>query len=137
MEKISFHLPQGICLIVKEHPKTFSYRSAAWIKKVNSIPNVYYSPPEASTNDLIDCSKSVITISGFVGLEAVVIRKKPVITLGDTPINMLPNEMVMNINTGDLTTAFFENNIASYQYNDSTLLNFIAANIQIGKKLNI
>ena len=45
--------------------------------------------------------------------------------------------MVMNINTGDLTTSIFENNIASYQYNDSTLLNFIAANIQIGKKLNI
>ena len=79
MEKISFHLPQGICLIVKEHPKTFSYRSAAWIKKVNSIPNVYYSPPEASTNDLIDCSKSVITISGFVGLEAVI--KKNLLSL--------------------------------------------------------
>ena len=65
-----------------------------------------------------------------MGLEGSI--EKPVITLGDTPINMLPNEMVMNINTGDLTISIFENNIV-HQYNDSTLLNFIAANIQIGK----
>lgn len=136
LERLSYHLPLGLILIIKEHPKTFSYRSAAWIKKVNAIPNVYYSVPEISTNELIENCEGVITISGFVGLEAV-LKKKPVITLGETPINMLPNTMVTNIDLGNLSSTTIINAIEGYGYCKERLINFIAANMQVGKRLNI
>ena len=48
-----FSSASGDLLDTKIHPKTFSYERSM-DQESELIPNVYYSPPEASTNDLID-----------------------------------------------------------------------------------
>lgn len=80
-------IPSDMHLIVKEHPSTFRYkfnqnvRNTEFYDAINSLPNVDLAPLEAEPFELIDRAVGVSTITGTVGVEAL-IRKKPVIVFG-------------------------------------------------------
>lgn len=80
-------LPPGYRLAVKEHPSTFRYyfnpgfRSRDFYQNISQLPNTSLVPLDRSPFDLIDKAAAVATITGTVGVEAI-IRGKPVIVFG-------------------------------------------------------
>jgi hypothetical protein len=80
-------LPEGYQLVVKEHPSTFRYyfdpsvRSLEFYHQISQLPNTRLVPLNCSPFDLIDKAAAVATITGTVGVEAIV-RRKPVIVFG-------------------------------------------------------
>jgi hypothetical protein len=80
-------LPDGYQLVVKEHPSTFrynfdpSFRSLQLYEQISRLPNTRLVPLNFSPFDLIDKASAVATITGTVGIEAI-IRGKPVIVFG-------------------------------------------------------
>ena len=80
-------LPPDVKIIVKEHPSTFtnvcipSQRHPSFYRDIQSIPNVELADISQNSFDLIDKAAAVITISGTVGVEAL-LRGKPVAYLG-------------------------------------------------------
>lgn len=88
VDLLSKSIPEGWCLYVKEHLNQFAHRSAGdrfrstdFYNDIASLPNVKLIPLSMSSFDLIDNSKAVATVTGTVGLEAV-IRGKPVFVFG-------------------------------------------------------
>lgn len=80
-------LPNNYVLLVKEHPTTLNYtadknfRSISYYKEILSLPNVKLISAFSDTQALIEKSRIVATVTGSVGLEALV-KKKNVIYFG-------------------------------------------------------
>lgn len=80
-------LPDGYRLVVKEHPSTFRYyfnpgfRSLDFYRNIAGLPNTSLVPLDVTPFALIDRTAAVATITGTVGVEAIV-RGKPVIVFG-------------------------------------------------------
>jgi hypothetical protein len=84
VEYISSCVPNGYMLLIKEHPASiggYSYKKIKNILKHNT--HVRLMHPSMNSYDIIERSKSVITINSKVGAEAIV-QQKPVIVLGPT-----------------------------------------------------
>ena len=84
IEKIHNKLPKGFKIILKEHPAQNidnTLRSDFFYKRINNLPNVYFTNVNDNTFNLIKNSKIVATITGTAGWEALKFQK-PVITFG-------------------------------------------------------
>src|SRR5690606_13711336 len=83
-----FNIPPHIEILVKEHPSMFRnkynerVRDLRFYKNIINLKKVSLVPLSFNTFDLIDRSRGVITITGTVGMEAI-IRGKPVLAYGD------------------------------------------------------
>ena len=84
---LSLALPDDWCLVVKEHPSTFRnvftglVRDSAFYDTIASLPNTQLAPLELTPFQLIDDSRGIATVTGKVGVEAL-IRGKPAIAMG-------------------------------------------------------
>lgn len=80
-------LPSGYTLLVKEHPSTFRYyyhpgfRSMEFHEQISRLPNTRLAPLNLSSYALIDGAVAVATVTGTVGIEALV-RGKPALVFG-------------------------------------------------------
>jgi len=80
-------IPKDWRLVVKEHPGTYNLnfdprvRDKKLYNAICALPNALLAPLELDPFELIDNSMAVSTITGTVGLEAV-IRGKPVLVFG-------------------------------------------------------
>jgi len=87
---IAMSIPNDWVLLVKEHPSSFmgeyhrAYRSPILYSEIASLDNVRLVPIEEDTFSLIDRSVAVATITGTVGMQAL-IRGKPVLIFGTAP----------------------------------------------------
>jgi len=81
IRNISFSLPYGSKLYVKDHMSAAGYLSDAFYKKLQQLPNVRIISPNAPTKLMIKHSIGIVTLSSTVGYEALLLNK-PVITLG-------------------------------------------------------
>ncbi|RYD56666.1 MAG: hypothetical protein EOP56_11490 [Sphingobacteriales bacterium] len=87
---LSLMLPKGWKLLVKEHPSTFMatfdprYRSVKFYQDIAGLSNVDLLPISFNTFDIIDRSQGIATITGSVGIQALV-RGKSVLTFGVAP----------------------------------------------------
>ncbi|HLC90271.1 MAG TPA: hypothetical protein VJI15_00730 [Candidatus Nanoarchaeia archaeon] len=80
-------IPCDYKLYVKEHPKNFSIRPAGFHRSIKKHQNVRLISPFANTIEMIKKSSLVITITGTVGWEAVLLQK-PVLTFGEVFYNL-------------------------------------------------
>lgn len=87
-ETIASALPEGWELYVKEHPSQWwlrgkerysSARYAGYYERIAQIPRVRLVPIEISSFDLTERSKTVATITGTAGWEALVRGKSPIV----------------------------------------------------------
>ena len=81
IKNVAFSLPFGFKLYVKEHPSAVGERKNGFYKALKENPNVVLIHPGANVENLIQASKGVITLTGTIGLEAVLLGK-PVYALG-------------------------------------------------------
>jgi len=84
---LSRMLPEGIKLLIKEHPSMFTRssevraRSLFNYKQIKKLSNIIFCPMDIDNFELIDNAIAISTITGNVALEAYV-RKVPVILFG-------------------------------------------------------
>jgi len=88
---VAYNLPVGMTLVVKEHPASVGKRPLGYYRKLLQILNVRLADPLTDSRPLVANAKIVTTISGSIGLEAVMLGK-PVITFGGTPYEILPSQ---------------------------------------------
>ena len=79
---IAFALPIPYKLYVKEHPLAFEGRSKEFYEGIKRIPNVVFLSSKEKTQELINKSKGVVTLTSTVGMEAAM-SGKPVYVFGD------------------------------------------------------
>lgn len=82
IRNISFYLPKGYLLYVKDHPSASGYPREAFYRELSMIPGVRLLHPKFNAKQLIRGSKGVITQTGTAGLEALMLQK-PVIAFGE------------------------------------------------------
>ena len=96
IKKIAANLPDGAILYVKEHPSVFTnnfdtrYRNEDFYKDIAKLDNVQLVPLDCDTFEMIDNAQAIITITGTVGVQAI-IRNKAVITFGTAAYRKLKN----------------------------------------------
>ncbi|WP_037353037.1 hypothetical protein [Selenomonas sp. FC4001] len=98
IEMLSYHLPQGWILYVKEHPSQVeesfrlatSYRALRFYERIKACPNVEFVPLQENTYDLISNAKAVATLTGTAGLEAIT-QGIPCFMFGYSYVQYAPN----------------------------------------------
>jgi len=84
---LSWSLPPGWKLLVREHPTTWLKPLDPFVRTENiyrdiaSLPNTQVCPMDVDTFELIDRSMAVATLTGSVGFQSL-LRGKPVLALG-------------------------------------------------------
>ncbi|MBA3327464.1 MAG: hypothetical protein H0T43_04090 [Solirubrobacterales bacterium] len=81
IRQVADALPQGVDLVLKEHPVSIGRNPYAMLAGLVRRPNVRLVEPHTSSHELIRRSRAVVVISSTVGLEAL-LYAKPVLTLG-------------------------------------------------------
>lgn len=109
IKNLAFSLPRGKWLYVKDHPSAVGYPERSFYRKIAALPNVRLISPEAGTKDLIKRSLGVITLTGTVGFEALVLGK-PVWVLGEVFYDFHP--LCRKVGWGPGLTKSFSDGIA-------------------------
>lgn len=80
-ETISYFIPYGEYLVIKEHPHARGAIDYKSIKQLSKLPNIIILHPWINSHDILENTESVIVINSTVGLEALY-HQKPVILFG-------------------------------------------------------
>lgn len=98
IEMLSYHLPEGYTIYVKENPKQLSnYRSTKYYLKILSLPNVKLVSTSFNSFDLINNAKAVATLTGTVAYEAMA-KGKPAFVFGYTILQHFEQTWVVRNN---------------------------------------
>jgi capsular polysaccharide biosynthesis protein len=81
IEMVADMLPQGLNLVLKEHPVSIGRNPVSFLRRLVKRENVHLVDPHTSSHELIRRSRAVIVISSTVGLEAL-LHGRPVLTMG-------------------------------------------------------
>lgn len=136
IRNIALSLPINYKLIVKEHPRSFGMRKINYYKKITEIPNVYLCPLGLSVTQVLDFSDLVFTISGSVGLEAL-IKKNPVILLGYQDIEIFPKTMLRKVHNLYKLSFNVKDILLNYKHDESFLLRYVASVLKMSKKIDL
>lgn len=128
-------LPSGMDLVVKDHPKGFGRRSFNFYKKLLDIPNVKLISPYTPSEAIVQESKLVATIAGTVGWEAI-LRKKPVIILGPTVYEFLPDNMVKKVTNLNELSYDISQLLKNYEFQETCVIKYIAATLSESIPIN-
>ncbi|MBW3003607.1 hypothetical protein KY337_03525 [Candidatus Woesearchaeota archaeon] len=123
IENIAKAMPLGYKLYVKEHSFGFGNRTLKFYNEIKKLPNVRLISPYTNTVDLIKKSSLIVTITGTVGWEGCLFKKK-VLTFGDVFYNLF-DEVIKVKNIRDLPQ-LIEDNLDSEIKSDDLIL-FVAA----------
>jgi hypothetical protein len=136
IRNIAQSIPVTWKVVVKDHPRSLGIRKLQYYKKLLEIPNVRLVNPYLPSYDVIENAKAVITISGWVGFEAVM-SKKPVVTLGECAYNALPDSMVRKNKSYCNLALDIQRAIDDYKYDERVLLDHIASIIHMSHPINM
>jgi hypothetical protein len=81
IDQLAEALPQGIDIVLKEHPMSVGMNPLTLLRRFRRKPNVYLVDPFTSSHELIRRARAIAVISSTVGLEAL-LHGRPVMTLG-------------------------------------------------------
>jgi Capsule polysaccharide biosynthesis protein len=81
IEMVADMLPQGVDLVLKEHPVSIGRNPVSFLRRLTRRENVHLVDPQMSSHELIRRSRAVVVISSTVGLEAL-LHGRPVLTMG-------------------------------------------------------
>ena len=89
IDQLAKSLPVDTKLYVKEHYAILGHRELGFYKALLQYPNVVLISPFAPINELILNAEAVVTLTGTMGFEAMIMRK-PVIMCGKTHYQNAP-----------------------------------------------
>lgn len=122
VENIAKSLPMNFKLYVKEHPTMIGHRPVSYYKKLLRIPNVRLIDPSISSYEITKNARLVITITGTVGLEALLL-KKPVITFGRPFYNKL--DMVKKVGSMHSLPKLIRDALENHKHDEEQLVRFL------------
>ena len=133
---ISKNLPCNYVLVLKEQPFCYAVRSNSFYKQMLQIGNVYIANSEIDSQEWINASDIVATITGTVGVEAVY-SNKPVISFGmHQAINELPS--VFQVSNFSEVERSIKNITSGYIGHEVLLLSKISLrNAQLNASFNL
>jgi hypothetical protein len=107
INRVTSTLPEGVLLIIKEHPSAVGFRPISHYDGIVRNENVLFASMDISTGRLIEISnKILINTSSTTGMEAAVLGK-PVLSLGSCHYAM--KGIVHNIANVDQFENWYEN----------------------------
>lgn len=86
IRNVSFSLPLGFKLYVKEHPSASALDDFSLYDAITKLPNVRFVPHYLNAKELIKRSCGVVTLTSTAGYEALILKKK-VLVFGDVFYN--------------------------------------------------
>ena len=136
VRNISLSMPSGMSLFVKEHPLMKGRRSLGYYKALLSIPNVKLIEFKLPSNIALKHAKLVVIIRGAIGLETV-LNKKPVIGLGKSLFDLLPQNMFRTChNLYDLPDSIFDM-LSNYTYDHNAVIKYLVSVMDGSVKANL
>lgn len=126
VRNVAYNLPVGMKLVVKEHPVALGKRKPGYYKKLLQIMNVEIADPAYSANDFIERCSLITNIAGSVGFEAA-IAKKPALTFGHTPYEILPESMIKRVENINIIHSEILELLNSHRHDEDALTAFVAA----------
>ena len=133
---IALSMPLGFNLYVKEHPMMLGKRKISAYNKILNIPRVKLVSPSIASRSIIESSSLLTVITGSMALEAAIV-KKPVLTFGDCPYNILPNSMVKRIHDLRHINREIDNQINNYKYDNIAMQAYIESNYKCSVGVNL
>lgn len=124
IRRIAESLPLTYKLYVKDHPSMVGYRNPNFYKEVRKFPNVVILEPSVDSIPLIKSAKLVMTITGSVGFEAILL-KKPVMIFGSVNYEVL--SFIKKCITPDLFSNVVKDALENYKHNEEELIDFVSA----------
>jgi hypothetical protein len=122
-------IPLGTLLLVKEHPRTWGQRSHGYYRRLMEIPNLRFVRTQIPTAHAISRSRATVVISGFAAFEAV-LQRVPVVTIGHTLFDALPNTMVRRVHDFDRLPDEMAALVREYRFDGAALERFVTAIIE-------
>lgn len=136
IRNISLSMPIGMTLLVKEHPMMLGRRSPNYYKKLLEISNVKLVDFDLSSETALENARLVVIIRGAIGLEAV-IKKKPVVSLGKSLFDILPQCMFRSCrNLYELPHAISDM-LNNYHYDHYSLIMYLASVMKGSAQVNL
>jgi hypothetical protein len=136
IRNISLSMPIGMTLLVKEHPMMLGRRPLSYYKKILKISNVKLIDFNLSSEAALEHAKQVVIIRGAIGLEAV-IKKKPVVSLGKSLFDILPQCMFRSCwNLYELPSAIYDM-LNNYHYDHNSLIKYLASVMKGSAQVNL
>jgi len=123
IRQIARSLPVRMKLYVKEHPVMAEFRPRSYYKELKRIHNVKLIRPTVSSYALIPNAKLVLTITGTVGWEAILL-KKPVIMFGHWFYGTLP--FVKRCTEMERLPYLVKEQLEGFQHDERELRRFLA-----------
>lgn len=136
IRRMAQSIPLTWKLVIKEHPRTISYRSRSYYNKILEIPNVYFANPDQHPFYLINSARAVVTISGFVGLESLVLGK-PLLILGEVPYDVFPDSMIRKVRDMEFFALELKDLIEKFKVDKDSLNAFVAACMSESVAINL
>lgn len=133
---LAMSLPIDTVLVVKEHPWMVGKRALGAYQKMLDIPRVKFADPALEARMLVKHSDLVAVVTGSVALEAAMLNK-PVITFGDCPYNLLPDNMVRRCADPRHLQTLIRDAIADHQVDEIALLAFVTAVFESSASVNL
>ena len=124
IKKISFSLPYGMYLYVKEHPLMKNKRSFHYLQEIQKIPQVKLINITVDSKELIKQSDFIVTITGTIGWEAILLQKS-VIVFGTVFYESYPG--VIKFENWTFINKYIEQARESKIIEDNELIKFITA----------
>jgi len=132
IKQIAKNLPNGLTLLVKDHPVFYGRRSGSYLKKILGTPNVKLVHHNENNHFIMNKMKILFSINGSAIWEAAYL-KKPAILLGENRMaEILPNVIRINSYSEifDRTKKLINKNLISNDY-EVQLINYIAASMDV------
>jgi hypothetical protein len=120
IQNICRSLPPDGILLVKPHLQQIAVNPLDLYKRLSQIPNLYLVSPLDSIKNLIEESEAVITITGTIGLEALLLGKRS-ITFSETLYSVCKSVKVFN-NFFDLKEYLYHGKIKAADAEDVKIL---------------
>lgn len=136
IRNISNALPLGSKLVIKEHPRSYGFRSNKYYKKIKEINRVVLLKSDISMFEAIKKCKGVFTISGSAGLNAV-IQKKPCWVFGDVYYSKMGENLVYKIEDLNKLDVNINNHLRNFKFDKSQIINFLSKIIENAVPFNL
>ena len=136
IRNIARSIPVTWKVVVKDHARSVGLRSLQYYNKLLEIPNVLLVQPYHPIQDVMQNAKAIVTISGWAGFEAA-IMKKPVVILGECSYNVLPETMIKKCVSPNNLEKDIQDAVTHYQYDESAIVEYVATLIDNSRPLNM
>lgn len=136
IRNIAINLPVGAELLIREHPRSFGFRSDGYYRALAEIPRVKLLHPSVSIIEAIQRTDGVFSISGSTALEAA-IKGKPAWVFGRPYFADFDQRQICRVTDMNRLDQTIVSHLADYTYDREVIEQFIAKIVAMSVRFNL